>query len=106
MYNDPVADRQHRFAVADDDHGRPCPRPRHDGLQDAGFHSASRCAVGSSSSSTGADEPSARARPSRCRWPSDRPTPPRPMMVSSPSGSSASTSSKPAAAAGAFEVGE
>ena len=40
---------------------------------------ASRCAVGSSSSSTGAREPSTRASPSRCRWPSDRPTPPRPM---------------------------
>ncbi|COW33179.1 Uncharacterised protein [Mycobacterium tuberculosis] len=59
---------------------------------------ASRCAVGSSSSSTAAGDPSARARPSRCRCPRDNPTPPRPSTVSSPRGNSSSTASNPAAA--------
>ena len=31
-------DGQHRFAVADDEHRRPGPCARHDGLQDPGFH--------------------------------------------------------------------
>ena len=95
---DPVADRQHRLAVADDEYRRTGPGPRR---RWRAAHAipcrASRCAVGSSSSSTGAGEPSTRARPSRCRWPSDKPTPPRPITVSRPSGSAASTSSNPAA---------
>ena len=58
---------------------------------------SSKCAVGSSSRSSGAPDPRTRARPIRCRCPSDRPVPPRPMTVSIPSDRSASTSSKPAA---------
>ena len=42
---------------------------------------------------------SARARPSRCRCPADRPAPPWPTRCAQPSGSAATTSSSPAAAA-------
>ena len=96
--DDLVADRQHRFAVPDDDHRRTGPRPRDDGIAGHGFPCrrpgarwARRAAV------PAPRDPSTRARPSRCRWPSDRPTPPRPITVPVRPAASARTSSKPAA---------
>ena len=52
----------------------------------------SRCAVGSSSSTSGASRRKARAMATRCAWPPDRPQPPSPTSVSSPCGSASAKS--------------
>ena len=63
--DDLITDSDDLFAVADDHHGGTGARRSTMARSTRASVAASRCAVGSSSSSTGAGEPSARAKPRR-----------------------------------------
>ncbi len=88
-----------RGAVRDHDDGAPLVAERAHGVEHDLLARASRCAVGSSSTTSGtrAGSPSsAAASATRWRWPTLSPTPPRPTSVSQPAGSVSSTVSRPA----------
>ena len=89
--------RQQRGPVGHDDHRAAHHQPAHRG-QHASSVRPSRPAVGSSSRSSGESRTKARASATRCRSPAESPAPSWPRTVSSPSGSAATTSSRPASA--------
>ena len=95
--HDAIAARGQLGAMGDEQHRATLGQARDRGLDRAAADAGSRCAVGSSSTTSGASSRKARASAMRRDWPADRRRPPSPTRVRPPSGSAATSSSAPAA---------